>query len=189
MFALQIKPMFYLARFIFFIKGWKVKGAIPEAMKKCVIIQAPHTSMRDFFVGWLASKIMKVKFRFMIKKEAFIFPLAGIIKSMGGIPVDRSRSQGTVKQIVDVFNNAETLFLIITPEGTRRYTDKWKKGFYYIAQQAKVPVLLGFIDYKNKICGIGGQLQPSGNFKEDFKIIENFYRGMPARYPEKFNLT
>jgi len=178
-----------LARFIFYVKGWHIEGKIPDGLMKCVIIQAPHTSMMDFFVGWLASKIYGVKFRFIIKKEAFIFPLAGIIKSMGGIPVDRSRSQGTVRQLVDVFNRSDNLYLIITPEGTRAYTAHWKKGFYYIAQAAGVPVLLGFIDYKKKVCGIGGRLDISGNFEEDFKIIEQFYKGMHAKYPEKFNLS
>lgn len=178
-----------LARFIFFVKGWHIEGRLPDGLRKCVIIQAPHTSMLDFFVGWLASKIYGVKFRFMIKKEAFIFPLAGIIKSMGGIPVDRGHSQGTVKQLVDVFNRSGSLYLIITPEGTRAYTDRWKRGFYYIAQAAKVPILLGFIDYKKKICGIGGQLDASGNFEADFKIIEQFYKGMHAKYPDKFNLS
>lgn len=180
--------MHYIARFIFWAKGWKLYGNIPQGLKKCVIIQAPHTSMIDFFIGFLASKIYKVKFRFMIKKEAFIFPLASAIKAMGGIPVDRSKSQGTVKQIVSVFNDSDSLYLIITPEGTRQYTNHWKRGFYYIAQAAQVPVLLAYIDYKKKICGIGQQLDISGNFEEDFKIIEDFYRGISARYPEKFNL-
>jgi len=181
--------MYHIARFIFHIKGWKLYGSIPEGLKKCVIIQAPHTSMTDFFIGWLGSKVLRVKFRFMIKKEAFIFPLAGIIKAMGGIPVDRSKSQGIVKQIVNIFNTSENLYLVITPEGTRKYTAEWKKGFYYIAQAAQVPVLLGYIDYKKKICGVGRQIHISGNFEEDFKIIEDFYRGFNAKYPEKFNLT
>ena len=139
--------MHYIARFIFHIKGWKLYGNVPDGLKKCVIIQAPHTSMIDFFIGWLSSKVIRVKFRFMIKKEAFIFPLAGIIKSMGGIPVDRSKSLGVVKQIVNVFNSSDSLYLVITPEGTRKYTTQWKKGFYYIAQAAQVPVLLGYIDF------------------------------------------
>ena len=180
--------MYYIARFIFSIKGWKLYGQIPEGLKKCVIIQAPHTSMLDFFIGWLASKIYRVKFRFIIKKEAFVFPISYFIKAMGGIPVDRAKSQGMVKQIVNVFNKSNTLYLVITPEGTRNYTDKWKKGFYFIAQQANVPVLLSYIDYQKKICGIGKQLEPTGNFEEDFKIIEDFYRGMKGKHPEKFNL-
>lgn len=180
--------MHYIARFIFWAKGWKLYGSIPQGLKKCVIIQAPHTSMTDFFIGFLGSKLYKVKFRFMIKKEAFIFPLASIIKAMGGIPIDRNKSQGAVKQIVSVFNNSESLYLIITPEGTRKYTDHWKRGFYYIAQAAQVPVLLAYIDYKKKICGIGIQINISGNFDEDFKVIEDFYRGFNAKYPENFNL-
>lgn len=180
--------MHYIARLIFWAKGWKLYGSIPEGLKKCVIIQAPHTSMTDFFIGWLGSKILKVKFCFMIKKEAFNNPLGILLKASGGISIDRSKTVGTVKQIVNVFNKSENLYLIITPEGTRNYTENWKKGFYYIAQAAQVPVLLGYIDYKKKICGIGKQLNISGNFDEDFKIIEDFYRGINAKYPEKFNL-
>jgi len=181
--------MYHIARFIFYVKGWKLYGHIPEGLRKCIIIQAPHTSMTDFFIGWLGSKILKVKFRFMIKKEAFIFPIAGVLKNMGGIPVDRGKSQGVVKQIVGVFNSSESLYLIITPEGTRKYTAHWKKGFYYMAKAAQVPILLGYIDYKKKICGIGEQLNMTGDFEEDFKKIEDFYRGVNAKYPEKFNLS
>lgn len=180
--------MRFFARFIFWVWGWKLNGGIPEGINKCVIIQAPHTSMRDFVMGWLASKILGERFSFIIKKEAFFFPLGYILKAMGGIPVDRSHSMGTVKQVVEVFGRSSKLYLVITPEGTRKRTTRWKRGFYYIAQTAQVPVLLGYLDYKRKICGIGGQLTISGDFEADFKKVEDFYRGMQGRHKGMFNL-
>ncbi|MDD3877556.1 MAG: 1-acyl-sn-glycerol-3-phosphate acyltransferase [Bacteroidales bacterium] len=179
-----------ISLFIFRIKGWKIKGQIPPDIKKCVIIQAPHTSFYDFFIGWLASNIIRKKFRFMIKKEAFFFPLAGLLKACGGVPVDRNQPKGTTKMLVDYFKKNEKMYLVITPEGTREYTNNWKKGFYSIALAANVPVLLGYIDYKDKICGLSENiLYPSGDYDKDFEIITNFYTGRQAKYPEHFNLS
>ncbi len=170
--------------------GWKLSGQIPTHINKAIIIQAPHTSYSDFYVGWHASNVLGVKFHFMIKKEAFNTPLGWLLKRCGGVPVDRKNPKRTVKQLVDLFKKSKKMYLVITPEGTRKYTNNWKKGFYTIAQAAGVPILMGYIDYKHKRCGLSDTvLYPQGIYEADFKIIKAFYTGKNAKYPENFNLT
>lgn len=181
--------MKYIAKFIFWIWGWKIEGRVPADMKKCVVVMAPHTSMYDFVIGRLAWFILDLPVKFLIKKEMFFFPLGSLIKGLGGIPVDRSKSGRLVDQVAEQMQKHDSFFMVITPEGTRSLNKNWKKGFYYIATQAEVPIALGFLDFNKKIGGIGKFFTPTGDYLEDFSIIEGFYRGIGAKHPEKFNLS
>ena len=178
-----------LSRTILKIFGWKIKDISDNKINKCVIILAPHTSNYDFIIGRLAYFSINKKIKFLIKKEFFKFPMGRIFTAMGGIPVDRSGKNNLVGSLVQLFNNSKELTVILTPEGTRSYVSKWKKGFYLIAERAKVPILLGYLDYERKEGGIGKVIYPSGNFEEDFKKIEDFYRDKTAKHPENFNLS
>jgi 1-acyl-sn-glycerol-3-phosphate acyltransferase len=178
-----------ISYFILRLAGWKVIGKFPREYRKCVVIEAPHTSMWDFIIGWLGFQVLDIKASFLIKKEMFVFPIGGILKRLGGIPVDRGRSNNVVDDLSRRYNASESLVIIITPEGTRKRVDHWKKGFYYIALHAKVPIVMAYLDYGKKEGGVGPVFWPSGNFQEDWKIIEDFYKGKKARHPEKFNLS
>ncbi len=171
------------------LAGWKVTAAIPEGVNKAVVIMAPHTSNWDFVIGRLAFASVGIRIYLMIKKEAFFFPLGPILRALGGIPVDRRHSQNTVITVTHHFEQAGRFFLVITPEGTRKRVERWKKGFYFIAQTARVPIALGYLDYKLKEGGIGPIIHPSGDFEKDFARIREFYRGKHARHPGQFNLT
>ena len=61
----------------------------------------------------------------------------------------------------------------------------WKTGFYHIATGANVPIVLGYLDYRRKVGGIGPVVHPTGNLEEDMKIIRGFYAGITARYPKQ----
>ncbi len=178
-----------IARFILKLIGWKVIMNTPPDTKKMVVMMAPHTSNWDFLLGWLGYMSIGVEAQYLIKKEAFFFPLGSILKALGAISIDRKASNNVVIQIGDMFRNCEYLYLTITPEGTRSLNMNWKRGFYYMAENAKVPIGFGFLDYKEKTGGIGGTLFPSGDYNADLKKIEAFYAGKQARYPEKFNLS
>ena len=125
---------------------------------------------------------------FLIKKEWFIFPFNIIFKSMGGIPVERSRKTRLVDQVVNMFEKNEIFNVAITPEGTRKYNDNWKKGFYYIALNAKVPIQLAYIDYEKKILSIYKLFTPTGDEKIDFQFIMDYYKNVKAKYPQNFSL-
>ena len=180
----------WLGRKTFKLLGWKLVGVIPEDVRKCVITVAPHTSMADFLLGRLAYCFLDRNVKYLIKKELFNIPLLrGLLLRLGGIPVDRSRSNNIVNQVAAMFSKYDNLNIILTPEGTRKRVNNWKKGFYYIALKAEVPVVLGFLDYKKKELGFGPMIYLTGNYEEDWKKMEAFYRGINAKYPERYNLS
>jgi 1-acyl-sn-glycerol-3-phosphate acyltransferase len=178
-----------IAGFILKVFGWKVENNIPAGINKFVTIMAPHTSNWDFFLGWFGYMSLGIDSKYLIKKEAFVFPLGKIVTALGGLPVDRKASTNIVQQVAEMFNSSDHLIVTIAPEGTRSLSSNWKKGFYYIAMEAKVPIALGYLDYKNKIGGIGKMLIPSGNYEDDLIKIEAFYSQKVARFPENFSLS
>jgi len=179
-----------ISRFLLWLFGWKPVLKIPKPIGNCIFLVAPHTSFWDFIIGRLSLSAMKLKGKFLIKKESFHFPLKNLLIWGGGIPVDREHASKVTRHVVDIFKNSENLSLIITPEGTRKYTAHWKKGFYFIALAANIPIVLCYVDYKEKICCVSDvKIYPSGNYEEDFKIIEKFYKGKVAKFPEDFNLS
>jgi 1-acyl-sn-glycerol-3-phosphate acyltransferase len=177
------------AQFILKLFGWKVTGTFPHQYKKLVILEAPHTANIDYVVGMFCIYAIGVKVNVIIKKEAFFWPIGGLLKKLGGIPIDRTGTTNKVDAIASLFDKHETLNLGITPEGTRSLATTWRKGYYYIALKAKVPILLAYIDYKKKEGHFGPVFYPSGDYEKDFKKIEDFYRGVHAKHPEKFNLS
>jgi len=178
-----------LSKLILRLLGWHTDGSLPPGVQKAVVVSAPHTSLWDFVIGRLTFWAIRINIRFLIKSEAFRPPLGLLLKRLGGIPVDRSTNNRMVDQVVKLFNDNESLAVIITPEGTRRLVTQWKKGFYLIAVRANVPIALSFIDYGNKTGGIGPIITPTGDYEKDLKVIQEFYRDKIARHPERFNLS
>lgn len=176
--------MKYIARFIFWIIGWKIDPNPPENIKKCVIAVGPHTSNWDFILGRLAFFQYGVKGKFLIKKELFFFPLGIVLKSLGGIPVDRKRNSNMTEFAVSLFEQSESMYLVFTPEGTRKYNPNWKKGFYYIALKAKVPIYICYVDFASKTGGFHSVFHPSGNVDEDISEIKKILSQYKGRVPE-----
>ncbi len=172
-----------LARFFYWLLGWKISGQIPN-LNKFVVIVAPHTSAWDLPLAMLAKFILGVDFSFFAKAEVFKPPFGFIFKALGGLPVDRSSSHNLVDQAVKTFTEREHFILALSPEGTRKYVAKWKTGFYYIALNAKVPIVLSYLDYKNKIAGIGPVFYPTGDVEKNIEEIKKFYRPIQGRHPE-----
>lgn len=173
------------SKFILKSFGWKPYAALEEPAKS-VICVAPHTSNWDFIIGKLFYWAMGRKTGFLMKKEWFFFPIGGLMRSMGGVPIDRSKRNSVTQQMINEFDNREKFHLAITPEGTRSLMKQWKLGFYHIAVGAGVPIQLAVIDFKNKEMGIKEVFYPSGNEKEDLKHIYDFYRNSNPKHPEKF---
>ncbi|MDP4291342.1 MAG: 1-acyl-sn-glycerol-3-phosphate acyltransferase [Bacteroidota bacterium] len=178
-----------LSGFILKLFGWSLEVNIPKEVRKYVMIVAPHTSNWDFVIGWLAFNVLGLPTKFLIKKEAFFWPLGKVLRKMGGIPIDRSKSNNVIMEVAHLFSTHDDLIIIITPEGTRKYTKNWKKGYYYIAEYAKVPIAVAYIDYRKKMGGISFFLTPSGDYNKDFEKIRTLYYDKQAKYPEKFNLS
>ena len=166
-------------------RHWHIQ--IPfELPAKCVVCIAPHTSNWDFFYGLLFKKAVGLNARFFMKKEWFRFPLGGIMRAVGGIPVDRSKKTDLTEQMAQTFSTHDKFCIGVTPEGTRKANPNWKKGFYYIALKANVPIVLAYIDYAKKEIGYGMQLMPTGNIDTDMQSIKDFYKGVTGKIPKNF---
>lgn len=176
--------MKYLARFILKLFGWKIDQKAPEGIKKCVIVVGPHTSNWDFIIGRLAFTMYGIKPKILIKKELFLPPLGWLLKLMGGIPVDRKKNNNITDMAVKLFDKYEELFMVFTPEGTRKYNPNWKKGFYYIAQKANVPIYICYMDYERKIGGFHSPFYPTGNVDQDIAYIKSIMGQYKGRFPE-----
>lgn len=177
------------SRLLYWLAGWTIIGDMPKHIKKCVILAAPHTSNWDFVIGRLGYYVLGVPVKFLIKKESFENPFGGLLKRMGGIPVDRGRSGNLVEEIARHFHKEPQLNVVITPEGSRKLVKRWKKGFYYIALKGDVPIVMGFLDYAKKEAGFGPTLYPSGDFDKDLAVITAFYEQKTAKFPENFSLS
>ncbi|MBO9483270.1 MULTISPECIES: lysophospholipid acyltransferase family protein [Gammaproteobacteria] len=165
--------------------GWKLEGQRPNA-RKYVIIAAPHTSNWDFILIIACAFCFRINIYWMGKNSLFKGPFGGIMTWLGGIPVDRSKANGLVQQMVDTFHNSTDLAVAIPPEGTRNKVRQWKSGFYHVAHGAEVPIALSFLDYKKKVGGFGPMFFTTGDYASDLKKIQEFYQPMTGKNPEKF---
>ncbi len=166
------------------VLGWKIDGVPPDE-KKFVIVAAPHTSNWDFVIGLAVAWVYSMDAKFVGKHTLFRWPMGAFMRWAGGIPLDREKSRGFVNTVVDEFNKRENLIVAITPEGTRKRVQKWKTGFYHIANEAQVPIALGFLDYGRKVVGFGPAIWPTGNIGSDLLQIQEFYNGVTGKHPAK----
>lgn len=166
------------------ITGWRLINNVPQ-LKKFVVVGAPHTSNWDGFWSICFVSLHRIPFKFLIKKDLFFFPLGFILKALGGLPVDRSKSTSTIDQCVGFFKHSDHMVLGITPEGTRSYNPNWKKGFYHISEKAGVPLVVGYIDYQEKIMCMDHIFEKTGDIDQDIERLKAFYRSKKGKHPEK----
>jgi 1-acyl-sn-glycerol-3-phosphate acyltransferase len=165
-------------------KGWSAFGEVPEP-RKFVLIAAPHTSNWDFVYFLGLTEDLGIMPHFMAKKSLFRWPWKNFMLDMGGVPVDRGSKQNYVQAMIDEFAKRKEFMLTIAPEGTRGAVGKWKTGFYHIAMGAKVPLVVGMMDYAKKSGGLGPAIWPTGDFKADMAKIAEFYAKVTPKHPGK----
>lgn len=176
-----------MGKFLFWLLkrfGWKIDDHAPSGVKKAIVVVGPHTSNWDFVIGKITFMHYGIKAKYLIKKDLFVFPFGPILKAMGGIPVDRQKKNNMTEQAVKLFSENDEFYLVFTPEGTRKYQPNWKKGFYYIAQEANVPIYIAYMDYKRKIGGFHSLFQPTGDVEADIKYIKNIMADYTGKVPE-----
>jgi 1-acyl-sn-glycerol-3-phosphate acyltransferase len=169
--------------------GWKTGSILDPSIKKCVLVAAPHTSNWDYPIALATLYANGTKVRFLGKDSLFKFPIGILMRATGGMPVDRSKHNNLVDALVNIFKQHEELVLMIAVEGTRSFVKEWKSGFYYTAMGANVPIVMGYLDYKNKVAGFGDLFYPTGEYQKDLIAIQNFYRQFTAKYPDKSSLN
>ena len=173
------------------VGGWTDVYDVPADLGNAVCIVAPHTAIADFFVGMSFYWAHGIPYKFMIKAEFFKYRVIGwLLYKMGAVRVDRGKKNHLVEQMIEMFRQNQNTHLIICPEGTRKKVTQWKKGFYLIAQGANVPILIGFMDYKKRLCGIEKVFYPTGDYEKDLAEIWDYYRSIKVmgKHPEQFNL-
>jgi len=173
--------MRWISLIILKIMGWNIEGRLPD-IPRFVLIAAPHTSNWDFPITIFVAFALKAKIYWMGKEAIFRWPFRNFFRWLGGIPIDRSKSNNIVEQMIQKFAGSEKLIITIPPSGTRKKVIKWKTGFYYIAVGANVPIVLGFLDYKRKIGGIGPVFFPTGDIDADMREMRAYYADMKGKY-------
>jgi len=167
--------------------GWRLAGPFP-AVPRSVVIAAPHTSNLDVPLCVIAAYALGVRIRFLVKHTAFRGPFGPMLRWIGAIPVHRDharRAHGLVADAVDAFRTEGSLHLALAPEGTRGKVRYWKRGFYEIARAAGVPLVLAFIDYRERRVGVGPAFDLSGDVQADMTRLREYYGAFTARHPDR----
>ncbi len=170
---------------LYTLMGWR-KDIRQEHPDKYIICLAPHTSNWDFIIGQLFAEAEGIHINFLMKKEWFFWPLGILFRRMGGIPVYRKKSTSMTDTLAEAAERADKFGLCVTPEGTRSANKDWKKGFYYIALKANLPILLYGMDYGKKAIVCTKTIIPSGDVDRDMAEIKSYYTAFEGKHPAKF---
>ena len=169
------------------LNGWKVLGALPAQAQRSVFIAAPHTSNWDLPYTLMVAFVLRLNIYWMGKASIFRFPFGPLMRWLGGIAVDRSKSSNQVAASAQAILDAQgPLQLIVPPEGTRSKTRSWRTGFYHIAVAAQVPIVLAYMDYERKISGLGPMFVPTGDLDADMVRIKAFYAPFKGKNAAQF---
>ncbi len=155
----------FIGRMLLRIVGYKIEGKFPNE-PKMMVIASPHTSNWDLILALGTILSLGIRLNFMMKKAAFFFPLAGLFKALGGIPLDRSSPKAAVKQTMQGFQDNEKFWLVLSPEGTRKPVTMWKAGFVRIARAANVPIFIMGVDSRTKTLHLDRLVLPNENTKD-----------------------
>lgn len=167
--------------------GWTVTGHLPPEARKSVFIAAPHTSNWDLPLTLMVAFSLRLHPHWMGKASIFRQPFNGVMRWLGGIPVERSKSTNLVESSAQAIRDADgPVQLIVPPEGTRSKTREWKTGFYHIARSAQVPIVLAYMDYSRKRSGLGPLFEPTGDVEADMASIKAFYKPYKGKNADQF---
>ena len=171
-------------------RGWEVQGALPPEARRSVFIAAPHTSNWDLPYTLMAAFVLGLRIHWLGKASLFRWPFGGAMRWLGGIAVDRSRPGGLVASAAETLaGDGPALQLVVPPEGTRGRTRHWKTGFWHIARQANVPIVMAYMDYERKVCGLGPLFTTSDDVEADLVVIKRFYAPIKGRRPDQFEAS
>jgi 1-acyl-sn-glycerol-3-phosphate acyltransferase len=162
------------------ILGWRVEGDIDD-YPKAVSIVAPHTSNWDFAVGLAARYALRLDASWLGKHTLFRPPFGWIMRRWGGIAVDRSSSHDVVSQTIEAFSSRPRVFLVITPEGTRKQVSRWRTGFWHIAKGAGVPIVPIVFDWGSRVIRIHPAFVPGDDVEQDIAVLQSKYAGTRGR--------
>jgi len=164
----------WIAESVLKIMGWEITGVFPNE-PKLVFIGAPHTSNWDMVLAVAAMQSVGLRASWMMKRQAFFWPLGGLFKRLGGVPIDRSAKNDVINQMANWFQAQDKAYLGLTPEGTRSKVQSYKRGYLRIAYAAKIPVFLVAVDAKNKHVVLDKVWPLTGDIDIDNRNIKAYY--------------
>jgi len=163
----------WIGDFILKSMGWTLHGELPN-LKKVIIIGGPHTSNWDLFLAMGSMLSVGLKFSWMMKKEAFFWPLGGLWKALGGIPINRGADIDIVGQVKSFFAESDKVWLGLTPKGTRSKVDRFKTGYLRMAKGVGVPLFIVGIDSVNKRVVLDKLWEPTGEIDVENAAIKTY---------------
>ncbi len=163
-----------------FLTRWRFEGGPPD-LARAVLVFAPHSSNWDFLVGVMAMFALDLKVSWLGKHTMFRRPWGGIMRWLGGIPVDRAAPGGTVDEIQRAFRSREQLWLGLAPEGTRSTMGTWRSGFWRIAKAADVPLVLVSFDYAHRVIAFAAPFDPTDDFEADRDALQKIVADVTPR--------
>ncbi len=170
------------------LSGWQLDGQLPADQPNCVLIGAPHTSNWDLPYTLMVAFALRLNIRWMGKRQLFKGPFGPLMRWLGGIAVDREQAGNLVAASALAIREADgPLQLVVPPEGTRSGSRRWKTGFYWIAHQAGVPIVMAYMDYPRKLSGLGPVFTPSGDIEADMVQIKAWYGQFKGRNWQQFS--
>ncbi|WP_425879664.1 1-acyl-sn-glycerol-3-phosphate acyltransferase [Acinetobacter sp. TWP2-2-3] len=163
-------------RQLFLAQGWRLEGEFPD-LPKAVTIISPHTSNIDAWLGFNALLGLGIQITIFGKDSLFRTPLKSVLEWIGVVPVVRDSPQGHTRQIVDIIEKSEQIWVGMAPEGSRKAPDKIRSGFYHIAKAAHLPIVMFSFDYDIKTIHILGVYHLTGDYEYDLEQIYQHYQG------------
>lgn len=175
----------WLALQILRLMRWRITGVLPNE-PRAVLISAPHTSNLDGFFTAVSSLALGLGSYFLVKHTAFVGPFGPLLRAVGALPVDRANSQNLVADMAQRIRESERMWLAVAPEGTRNAT-QWKTGFYWMAVQAGVPIILIGFDYAKRETIVMGIFHPTGDIARDMPLLMERYLAITPRHPDRLS--
>ena len=175
-----------LARIFLCTCGWRICGQPPK-VPRYILVAAPHTSRWDFILAMSVSLCCQTHCHWLANSRLFWGPMGVIMRWLAAIPVNQQRKSSMVSQTVCAYKQLRQLGIMICPEGGRNKNERWHTGFYHIAKNAEIPIILGYLDFNKKEGGFGPVIKPSDNMSKDFAEIEAFYANIYGKFPESFS--
>lgn len=169
------------------LTGWKCRGDL-NGIPKSIVVVAPHTSYWDAVIGKCLLLHLGVKHRFLSKKSLFRFPFGLFLRLFGCVPVGGARGHNAINDVCRLLHAADSLHVIICPEGGFAPTAKWNPGFYYMARKAGVPIVVAYLDYQKREAGIKGVITDLSDVRSVYSQLARYYEKVTARHPENFVL-
>ena len=164
-----------IGKLLYFCMGWTYDPLPDYWDRKCVVIGFPHTRNMDTVLALTYIKLAKVNARLLVKASWFFFPMSYLLKSLGGLAINRNSAQGFVGSVVTEFNRREALVVALVPEGTRKQVTTIKTGFWHIARGAKVPIICWYLDSRTKRTRWLGKIHPGDSLETDLIKIKDIY--------------